>query len=134
MEKKAHPAVKKKKITSDKCVVTGKGEWYFPLSDIYETSDNFTILIDMPGVNAENLNIDMEDNEIIINGEVSQEEYADEKMVYNEYNIGHYHRHFVISDAIDRNKIGAKISDGVLTLTLPKAEHVKPRKIEIKEA
>ncbi|TAK57059.1 MAG: Hsp20/alpha crystallin family protein, partial [Bacteroidetes bacterium] len=51
---------------------------------------------------------------------------------YNEYNIGHYHRHFVISDAINRDKIEAKMSDGVLSLVLPKAEHVKPRKIEVK--
>ncbi|MDN3513812.1 MAG: Hsp20/alpha crystallin family protein [Candidatus Brocadia sp.] len=132
METKEHPAVEKKKITPDKCVATGKGEWYFPLSDIYETTDNFTILIDMPGVGTENITIDMKDNELVINGEVSQETYTDEKVIYNEYNIGHYHRHFVVSDAINRDKIEAKMSDGVLTLVLPKAEHVKPRKIEVK--
>jgi HSP20 family protein len=132
METKEHPTVEKKKITPDKCVVTGKGEWYFPLSDIYETPDNFTILIDMPGVGTDNISIDLRDNELVINGEVSQEAYTDEKVVYNEYNIGHYHRHFVISDAINRDKIEAKISDGVLSLVLPKAEHVKPRKIEVK--
>lgn len=132
METKEHPTVEKKKITPDKCVVTGKGEWYFPLSDIYETPDNFTILIDMPGVGTDNISIDLRDNELVINGEVSQEAYTDEKVVYNEYNIGHYHRHFVISDAINRDKIEAKISDGVLYLALPKAEHVKPRKIEVK--
>ncbi|MBE7445960.1 MAG: Hsp20/alpha crystallin family protein [Planctomycetia bacterium] len=132
METKEHPTVGKKKITPDKCVVTGKGEWYFPLSDIYETPDNFTILIDMPGVGNENISIDLRGSELVINGEVSQEAYTDEKVVYNEYNIGHYHRHFVISDAINRDKIEAKISDGVLSLVLPKAEHVKPRKIEVR--
>src|SRR5574337_432623 len=132
METKEHPAVGKKKITPDKCVVTGKGDWYFPLSDVYETPDNFTILIDMPGVNTENVSIDMRDNELVINGEVSQEGYADEKVMYSEYNIGHYHRHFVLSDAINRDKIEAKMSDGVLSLVLPKAEYVKPRKIEVK--
>jgi len=132
METKEHPAVEKKKITPDKCVVTGKGDWYFPLSDVYETPDNFTILIDMPGVDTENVSIDMRDNELVINGEVSQEGYADEKVMYSEYNIGHYHRHFVLSDAINRDKIEAKMSDGVLSLVLPKAEYVKPRKIEVK--
>ena len=132
METKEHPTVEKKKIASDKCVVTGKGEWYFPLSDIYETPDNFTILIDMPGVGTDNISIDLRDNELVINGEVSQEAYTDEKVVYNEYNIGHYHRNFVISGAINRDKIEAKISDGVLSLVLPKAEHVKPRKIEVR--
>lgn len=132
METKEHPTVEKKKIVPDKCVVTGKGEWYFPLSDIYETPDNFAILIDMPGVGTDNISIDLRDNELVINGEVSQEAYTDEKVVYNEYNIGHYHRHFVISDAINRDKIEAKMSDGVLSLVLPKAEHVKPRKIEVK--
>ncbi|OHB35949.1 MAG: hypothetical protein A2Y09_07560, partial [Planctomycetes bacterium GWA2_39_15] len=113
-------------------VVTGKGDWYFPLSDIYETPDNFAILIDMPGVGIENMTVDMQDNELVINGEVSLETYTDEKVVYNEYNIGHYHRHFAVSDAINRDKIEAKMSDGVLAIILPKAEHVKPRKIIVK--
>jgi len=124
MEKKEHPAIEKKKISPDKCVVTGKGDWYFPLSDIYETPDNFAILIDMPGVGIENMTVDMQDNELVINGY--------EKVVYNEYNIGHYHRHFAVSDAINRDKIEAKMSDGVLAIILPKAEHVKPRKIIVK--
>ncbi|OHB41571.1 MAG: hypothetical protein A2Y11_03140 [Planctomycetes bacterium GWC2_39_26] len=132
MEKKEHPAIEKKKISPDKCVVTGKGDWYFPLSDIYETPDNFAILIDMPGVGIENMTVDMQDNELVINGEVSQETYTYEKVVYNEYNIGHYHRHFAVSDAINRDKIEAKMSDGVLAIILPKAEHVKPRKIIVK--
>ncbi|MEK6559146.1 MAG: Hsp20/alpha crystallin family protein [Planctomycetota bacterium] len=132
MEKKEHPAIGKRKISPDKCVVTGKGDWYFPLSDIYETPDNFAILIDMPGVGIENMTVDMQDNELVINGEVSQETYTDEKVVYNEYNIGHYHRHFTVSDAINRDKIEAKMSDGVLAIILPKAEHVKPRKIIVK--
>ncbi|KKO21242.1 MAG: heat-shock protein Hsp20 [Candidatus Brocadia sp.] len=132
METKEHPSVEKKKIAPDKCVITGKGDWYFPQSDIYETPDNFTILIDMPGVGTENIAIDLRDNELIVNGEVSQEAYRDEKVLHNEYTIGHYHRHFVISDAINRDKIEAKMSDGVLSLVLPKAEHVKPRKIEVR--
>ena len=132
MEKKEHPVVEKRKIVPDKCVVAGKGDWFFPLSDIYETPDNFNILIDMPGVGIENVSIDMRDNELVINGEVSQEAYTDEKVIYSEYNIGHYHRHFVISDAINRDKIEAKMSDGVLFLVLPKAEHIKPRKIAVK--
>lgn len=132
METKEHPSVEKKKITPDKCIVTGKGDWYFPLSDIYETPDNFTILIDMPGVSTENITIDMRDNELVINGEVSQEAYTDEEVIHNEYNIGHYHRHFVVSDAINRDKSEAKMSDGVLSLILPKAEHIKPRKIEVR--
>lgn len=132
MEKKEHLTIEKKKLTPDKCVITGKGDWYFPLSDIYETPDNFSIYVDMPGVGLDNITIDLEDNELIINGTVSQEAYTDEKIIYGEYNIGHYHRHFVISDAINRDKIEAKMSDGVLSLTLPKAEHVKPRKIEVK--
>ncbi|MCF6156358.1 MAG: Hsp20/alpha crystallin family protein [Candidatus Brocadia sp.] len=132
METKEHPAIEKKKIAPDRCIVTGKGDWYFPLADIYETPDNFTILIDMPGVSTENIAIDIRNNELVINGEVSLEAYIDEKIIHNEYNIGHYHRHFAISDAINRDKIEAKMSDGVLSLVLPKAEHVKPRKIEVK--
>lgn len=134
MTKKEHPVVKKKKLSPDKCIVTGKGDWYYPLSDIYETPDNFTILIDMPGVGPENITVDIQNNELIVNGEISHEAYTDEKILYSEYNIGHYHRHFILSDAINRDKVEAKMSEGILTVTLPKAEHVKPRKIEVKEA
>ncbi|MFO0795180.1 MAG: Hsp20/alpha crystallin family protein [Candidatus Brocadiaceae bacterium] len=131
MEKKEYSPVEKKKITPDKCVATGRGNWYFPSSDIYETPDNFMIVIDMPGVAKENVTIDMQNNELVINGEVSLESYHDEKVIYNEYNIGHYHRHFVLSDAINGEKIEAKMADGVLTLVLPKATSVKPRRIEV---
>jgi len=132
MDRKEHLAVEKKKIAPDKCVVTGKGNWYFPPADIYEIPDSFVILLDMPGVPIKNITIDMQDNELVINGEVSLETYADEKVLYNEYNIGHYHRHFTVSDAINKEKVEAKMSNGVLRLTLPKAAHVKPRKIEVK--
>lgn len=133
MEKKEHTAVEKKKIAPDKCIVTGKGNWYFPLADIYETPENFVILLDMPGVPTKNITVDMRDNELVINGEVSQETFTDEKVLYNEYNIGHYHRHFTVSDVINRDKVEAKMSHGVLSLVLPKAAHVKPKKIAVKE-
>ncbi|MCR4292925.1 MAG: Hsp20/alpha crystallin family protein [Candidatus Kuenenia sp.] len=134
MSNTEHPVVKKKKLAPDRCIVTGKGDWYYPLSDIYETPDNFTVVVDMPGVGANNITVDMQSNELIVNGEISQEAYTDEKLLYSEYNIGHYHRHFILSDAINRDKIEAKMSDGILTIILPKAEHVKPRKIQVKEA
>lgn len=49
MSNTEYPVVKKKKLAPDRCIVTGKGNWYYPLSDIYETPDNFTVVIDMPG-------------------------------------------------------------------------------------
>ena len=51
--------------------------------------------------------------------------------VYTEYNIGHYRRSFSLSSKIDQNKIGAEMTDGVLTITLPKAEEAKPRRISV---
>ena len=51
--------------------------------------------------------------------------------VYTEYNIGHYRRSFTLSNKVDQNRIGAEMKDGVLTITLPKAEEAKPRRISV---
>jgi HSP20 family protein len=63
---------------------------------------------------------------------VVHDEDQDDYVLYREYDVGHYHRHFGLPDMIDRSKIEASMSDGVLTVTMPKVEELKPRRIPIR--
>lgn len=104
---------------------------FLPTTDIYETLDALTVVMEMPGVDKSNLDISLEDNVLSVAGRIDFSKYENLLPVYTEYNIGHYRRSFTLSSAIDRDKISAEVKDGVLTLTLPKAESGKPRKIAI---
>jgi len=105
---------------------------FTPVVDIFESEQQIKLLADMPGVKPEDLKIDLNDNVLTIIGDVKSPEHADERVVLREYGTGRYYRQFTISDAIDQSKIEAQLKDGVLSLTLPKAEAAKPRKITVK--
>lgn len=101
-----------------------------PPVDIYETSNGVTLVADVPGLTKDNLQLDIDDNELTIKGTFEEPEDAGEKLI-NECIYGEYYRAFTLGDVIDREKIAAKLDNGVLTLTLPKIERAKPRKIAI---
>ena len=103
-----------------------------PAVDIYETDDEYVLKADMPGVKKEELDITFEKNQLEISGKVDPALVEDESIRYREYTLYNYNRRFTVGDGIDSQKIEAKLDDGVLTLTLPKSEKVKPRKIEVK--
>jgi HSP20 family molecular chaperone IbpA len=113
---------------------TTPGVVFTPLVDIFETEKTITLLADLPGVKADRLNIDLRDDVITIIGDISPEEGKDEEDLAVEYETGRYYRQFTLSEVIDQNKIDAKLTDGVLRLTLPKVEKATPRKIAIKAA
>lgn len=104
---------------------------YTPPVDIFETPDAVTLLADMPGVGRDDLDISLEKDVLTIRGRVTEESPKDAELVYAEYRIGDYERSFTVSADIDRDTISAEIKNGVLTLTLPKQERAKPRKITI---
>lgn len=112
---------------------TKAGVYYSPSVDIYETEDAITLLADLPGVDKDALDINVEDRHLTVTGLVNQPE-ARFNALYNEYGIGGYTRSFQLGDTIDQSKISAALKDGVLTLVLPKADKLKPRKIEIATA
>lgn len=107
---------------------------FVPRASIYEAGDEITILVDMPGVKAENIDITMEKNELKINGIVSFDAPEGYSLVYREYSIGDYERSFVLPRDIDREQVNASIKDGVLKLTLVRAEAYKSRKIDVQIA
>ena len=87
---------------------------------------------DMPGVKPDGLSIDLRDNVLTIEGQVTTEERPKEQLLLQEYEVGGFRREFRLTNLIDQGKIDASLKDGVLRLNLPKAEIARPRKIEIR--
>lgn len=102
-----------------------------PTTDILEREDGFHIYMDLPGVDPENLSIDLEQNELTIRGG-SVYNAGQGQGLRSEFGPLVYERVFTLSDIVDRENIKAVVKDGVLDLFLPKAETMKPRKIEIR--
>jgi HSP20 family protein len=111
---------------------TVPGKYYIPKTDIEETEKSLVVTMDVPGVRKENVNITLENNNLEVDAKIDHSPYENLNPVYTEYNVGHYTRRFTVSNIIDTVEIDANLTDGVLTLTLPKAEKSLPRKIEIK--
>lgn len=107
---------------------------FIPVADIYENAEGITLYADMPGVNDKSLDITLEDDVLTLIGHQSDQAPNGMELLYREYRPGIFHRAFTLGVAIDRKKIDAKIKNGVLTLSLPKAEEAKPRKIEVNTA
>jgi len=103
-----------------------------PEVNIFETKDGFFLEAEMPGVNKEGLEITLEGNELTLLGHRT-DGFAGAGMLYRESKPADFRRVFELDPAIDSGKINAKVEQGVLTLTLPKTEKVKPRKITVGE-
>jgi len=101
-----------------------------PSASVVEAADGCTLEVEMSGVNKERLEISIENNELTIVGRRSLPA-VEGTLIHRESRPENYRRTFEIDPSIDANKISAKIDQGVVTLTLPKAEHVKPRKITV---
>jgi len=104
---------------------------FLPPADIYEDRDCLKVVLEMPGVEKGNVNVHVEDGVLFVEGRLDLAKYRGLQPLYTEYNIGNYARSFRLSNAIDQDKIGAELKDGVLSLTLPKAEKAKPRTIQV---
>ena len=107
---------------------------YVPRVDIFESKDSIVIIADMPGVDEKSTDITLEKNVLTISGTVESMSYEGRSVAYAEYDVGDYERSFTISDEVDRDRIEAKMKNGVLHVTLHKAAPVKAKKIAIKAA
>lgn len=103
-----------------------------PPVDIVEDADGITLRADMPGVSREALSIDVDNDTLTIEGAVSLGESARMKDVYAEVRVAQYKRSFVLGRDLDTEKIDARLANGVLTLTIPKLEQARPRRIAVK--
>ena len=105
---------------------------FMPNADIFETEDALTVVLEMPGVDRDNINISVENGVLTVEGTINFGKYEGLQPVYGEYNVGPFRRSFRISSRIDQENINAGMSDGVITLVLPKVEEAKPRRIEVR--
>jgi HSP20 family protein len=101
-----------------------------PIATVLENTDGYTLEVEMPGVGKENLDMWVENNELTIVGRRSPLA-VEGTLLHRESRSENFRRSFELDPSIDANKISAKIEQGVVTLTLPKAEEVKPRKIAV---
>lgn len=107
---------------------------FVPRADIYETPDQVVLLVDMPGVASDGVDITLEKRTLAIRGYAADQKRGNYRQIYAEYGAGDYERVFTLSEDIDRDRIEASQKDGVLRLVLPKAAPAKARKIELKTA
>jgi HSP20 family protein len=131
MASKQELQVQQKRQVEDKDEATIPARVFLPNTDIYETEDALTVVMEMPGVEKSNVEVGVEDGVLKVYGRIDFSKYEGLQPVYTEYNIGHYARSFRLSSKIDQTKIGAQMNDGVLSLVLPKVEKAKPRVISV---
>lgn len=100
--------------------------------DIYETADEYIVKAPLPGVKPENLDISYEAGVLTIRGEVPEEKEVEGECLCQERAFGKFSRSINLPGNVQADKIEAHLKDGVLTLHVPKAEEVKPKKISVK--
>ena len=105
-------------------------EYVAPEVNIFETKEGYVVEAEMPGVNKEGLEITVEGNELTIVGHRNSEQ-VNGQTLFRERRLTDYRRTFELDPAIDTSKVAAKIDQGILTVSLPKSEKVKPRKITV---
>jgi len=131
METKEMELKAKREIKKGAGEETKPGPVFIPAVDILENVNELIVLADMPGVDSKNVDIDLKDSQLTIQGRIDPAGQENEVSLYKEFNWGDYYRQFNLAETIDQEKISAKMEHGVLRLTLPKVENVKPRKIAV---
>lgn len=124
--------VQEKKELVPKGEKTVPARYYVPVTDIYETEEALTVVMEVPGVDRKDIEVKLENDQLSIEARIDFSKYEGMEPLYTEYNVGHYSRSFRLSSKIDQNKISAELNDGVLSVVLPKVEEAKPRTIQVK--
>jgi HSP20 family protein len=123
--------VQEKKELVSKEEKTVPARYYVPNTDIYETEDALTVVMEVPGVEKKDIDVHLENDVLRVEGRIDFGKYEGFEPLYTEYNVGHFARAFTLSRKIDQQQISAQLDDGVLRLTLKKAPEARPRQITI---
>jgi len=105
-----------------------------PPVDIYEDAEGITLLADMPGVSKDRLNVQVDQDTLLVEGEAQLAMPESMEALHADVRSTHYRRGFTLSRELTTDKIDANLKDGVLTIRIPKHEAVRPRKIEVRSA
>jgi len=123
------PQEKKELVSKEEQTVPVR--YFVPTTDIFETEDGLTVVMEVPGVDRGAIDIGVENDVLKVEAKIDPSKYDGMEPLYTEYNVGHFARSFTLSNKIDQQQISAKLEDGILTLTLKKAKEAMPRKINI---
>jgi HSP20 family molecular chaperone IbpA len=107
---------------------------FLPWVDIYETETALVVAADLPGVNPESLEVNLERRVLSIYGRVDEDAPPGYSRVYREYEVGDFERQFTLSGDFDIDRIEADLTDGVLRLTIPRAPERAAKRIDVRSA
>lgn len=102
-----------------------------PALDLYQSADNITAIVELPGMRKEDIDISLHDGALTISGERTREGANGDKAERTERYVGTFRRTIALPTNVDANKVSATYRDGILTVTLPKAEEAKPKQIQV---
>ena len=102
-----------------------------PALDLYKNNDNLIAVVELPGMRKEDIEISLHDGMLTIGGERKSETREGDKAERTERYIGKFRRSITLPTRVDANKVRATYKDGILTITLPKAEEAKPKQIHV---
>jgi HSP20 family molecular chaperone IbpA len=105
-----------------------------PPIDIHEGPEGLVLEADLPGVAQDGVSINLEDNVLTLTAKVDPPVAGQARALHEEYRPVDFQRSFILSDEVDRERIAAELNNGVLRLSLPKAERARTRRIEIKSS
>jgi len=120
---------KKELVSKDEKTIPAR--YYVPTTDIFETEDALIVVMELPGVEKQAIDVNVENDVLRVDARIDFAKYEGFEPLYTEYNVGHFARSFTLSNRIDRQQIDAQLNDGVLTLTLKKTKEALPRQIAI---
>jgi len=111
-----------------------RGEVLMPPVDVVEDASGITLYADLPGVSRDRLNLQVEAGTLTIDAELDLGVPPGLQSSHIEVGLARFHRTFTLSSELDTDKVTAELTDGVLKLSIPKAEHAKPRRITVSDA
>src|ERR1700746_1832975 len=120
--------IQEKKELVSKEEKTVPGRYFFPAADVLEKEDSLVVVMESPGVEKKDVEINLENDTLRVEARIDYGKYDGLDPLYSEYNVGHFARAFTLSNRLDQAKIGAELDNGVLTLTLKKAKEALPHR------